>query len=480
MSVRVDFYNFSKKEKSTAQPAAAQLVASERCNLKAPTDLLRPTLFLQISNTPTSRTYAHIPEFGRYYFVDKWRSINAGQWECDLIEDYLATWKSAIGSASKYVLRAASASNGNIIDSLYPSMPQRRQLECESSGTQPFSLSNSTFVLGIIGSGGDYQGGSVVNTTLGAVQYYAFKLNQIAALFTAMFDSASWLNIDVTEMTEDLQKAMVNPFQYVASAMMFPFDATDNGTVTSTVNFGWWPLQVTAYKLARFPQHGFSFPAFTIEKHPQAASRGDFLNNAPYSEYYIEAPGFGTQNVDAGLLTGADELRASGVVDLVSGKAIYHGDVYNGSTLLRTLPKQYGQVGVPVELAQIGRDIVSMAAGLASGAVKQLPGQGSKIMNTISSIVDAVAAGYTSVETKGSTGSLADYYYPFNSAKMYLLYNNLVPEDNAEFGRPLCQVVQLSTLSGYIQCADGELNISAIGDERAVLASYLTGGFFYE
>ena len=58
-----------------------------------------------------------------------------------------------------------------------------------------------------------------------------------------------------------------------------------------------------------------------------------------------------------------------------------------------------------------------------------------------------------------------------------------VDEENSEFGKPLYQTKVLSTIPGYIKCADGEC--SAVGDfmfegEREAVGEFLVNGFFYE
>ena len=53
-------------------------------------------------------------------------------------------------------------------------------------------------------------------------------------------------------------------------------------------------------------------------------------------------------------------------------------------------------------------------------------------------------------------------------------------EDNDHYGKPLCQEGQISTLSGYVQCRDGDISLNATQEEREKVSDYLVGGFFYE
>ena len=65
----------------------------------------------------------------------------------------------------------------------------------------------------------------------------------------------------------------------------------------------------------------------------------------------------------------------------------------------------------------------------------------------------------------------------------YILYETAY--DSAEFatnvnGRPLCKNVQLSTLSGYIQCAGASVDIPGFAGDKEAVNNALNGGFYYE
>ena len=63
---------------------------------------------------------------------------------------------------------------------------------------------------------------------------------------------------------------------------------------------------------------------------------------------------------------------------------------------------------------------------------------------------------------------------------VYARFTKPVDADNAELGRPLCAVRTLGTLSGFIQCKDGDVSAPATAEELQSIENYLTGGFFYE
>ena len=81
------------------------------------------------------------------------------------------------------------------------------------------------------------------------------------------------------------------------------------------------------------------------------------------------------------------------------------------------------------------------------------------------------------VETSGSNGSFlsADY-----STHCITQFFKIVDEDITHRGRPLCEVRTINTLSGFILCAEGDVEISCLDEERNMIKKYLTSGFFWE
>ena len=53
-------------------------------------------------------------------------------------------------------------------------------------------------------------------------------------------------------------------------------------------------------------------------------------------------------------------------------------------------------------------------------------------------------------------------------------------ENLTELGRPLCQIKQINTLSGYILCSGADAVIPGTQDEVQKVNGYLNSGFFWE
>ena len=152
--MNVDFYTFSKRINSTAQPTGG---ASYSCVIKSPSSVTAPSISIVWggSGNPSAYNYAYIADYGRFYWVNNWTFADR-QWTADLSVDVLATYKSQIGAASKYVLRAASDYDYKVIDRLYPAKADNYY--AVGSGSWGFSTLSvgGVYIIGVIGAGNTY------------------------------------------------------------------------------------------------------------------------------------------------------------------------------------------------------------------------------------------------------------------------------------------------------------------------------------
>ena len=147
-------------------------------------------------------------------------------------------------------------------------------------------------------------------------------------------------------------------------------------------------------------------------------------------------------------------------------------------------------IGVPIQLAQIGRDYLGMtvsaidagkkggAGAIAGGVVAGVPGA---IIGAIASaggaIYDTIANSMPQLQTSGVNGS---YICTALSTVLIVIHFRVVDENVAHKGRPLCKLRQISTLSGFVMCAEGEIDLNAYDSERAEVSKFLVEGFFWE
>lgn len=461
------FYNFTKRANSTKQPASNtgaeyEVTLLEGCSIIAPVIKLDLGLI-----TPPTANYMYLPEFNRYYWLagDGWTFANRC-WYGNFAVDPLASWKSYIGSTTSYVVRAASQWDGTIIDNLYPGKAEvTYEVVRDSQYTSPFVTDGSGwYILGIQGDNAGPNGG--------AVTYYAMKATAMQQIVNFLLDDANYSS--VTDISADLLKCIFNPLQYIVSCMYFPMNITVTGA-TSSLKVGWWTVTLsgqTVYKLtAEALEYTSGNQYVDIPSHPQMNGRGAYLNASPFSEYYFNAGPFGITPIDNAYKLDGHSVGYYIKVDLITGTGRL--EIAPGNTYAVTSIKT-AQIGVPIAL---GQNVMNQ------GAITDLIGTVASVPNPLAlgrsisnAVGDYLQTKFPQVSTTSGNGTLSFY----NDFCLLAKFTTVVDDDIVDRGRPLCQAKQISTLSGYIECAEADPAIPCSKSELESIVSYMNGGFFYE
>lgn len=481
--MNVYLFGYAKKKNSTAQPALNTGTHFNAVQLKEETSVLNPVLIFNPNSTgmpnpftPNYYTYAYITEFARYYFVIDWQYIN-GLWQCYLNEDVLATYKTSIGAMSEYVVRSASASNGYISDSMYPTHTNI------TMNTQNCVLHLSNDNLGNVGF---YMIGVISNDSSpaeGAITYYFLTATQMANLkaylMSENFLVDNALN-NLADMNKELIKVIYNPYQYIVSCKYFPLPFPPVGT-DETIKFGWWTMNgITGRKMS---EHSYVAERvsdnITTTAHPQASTRGTYLNHAPFTERYIIHPLLGTILLDSNKIDAGDVVSISFTCDAVTGQATV---TVNNSTKNVYLYQNVLQLAIDIPLAQINSDVIGMARTAVTSTGNVLSSAmrfdvAGAITSVATGILDTLESSIPILQSNGLVGNKSMFNLP---AKVITVYRLLVNEDNTNRGRPLCESRTINTLSGFIMCSDAHVNLSCYDVERDSIKNYMETGFYYE
>lgn len=451
--LNITFYNFSKNENSTKIVNVDGVTF--KCAFVEPTDIINPRIALAHEN-PTSFNYAHIPIFNRYYFVNNW-SYSGGRWVAALNVDVLASFKNEIGAQRQYVVRSAAQFDGDIVDTLYPTKSNPTQRFVVADNPFVSTLSQGVFIVGIVN--GD-------TSAVGCVSYYAFTSSAFRSFCNRMMGSGTWMFEGIEEISEELTKAIFNPFQYVASCMWLPFGSI--GTIGGgSVKYGWWELSINAPQISGEPR--LAGVQFAIPKHPQQ-ERGGYLNGAPFSRYVLSWPCFGSFPLDSDKLSNAATIQAQCFVDPVSGVGTLNVLADNSHELLT----MQVQVGVPVQIAQMASNYFGAAGSVISAVGNVATGNFGDLFNNIGNAIENAMPQMTSAGKNGGIGAFM--FPPTLNATFY----EVVDDDVNHRGRPLMQDVIINTLPGYIVCSDAELVCSGTANELERIKMHLNGGFYYE
>lgn len=507
MAINVTFYQFEKRTNSTKLPNVAGTTYA--CNVFDNCSMVAPRIKLSFPSgggNPTLNNYCYIPDLTRYYFVRDWTWSN-GLWIAHLTEDVLASYRTQIGNATEYIARSSNTFDGTLVDTLYPTKAGVTYQKVAGAKVFYGEPHQGDLILSTINGSGD--------ASMGATTFYALSSNAFDSLREQLLSSADYLNISSEEVSTDLTKALFNPYQYCISCMWFPLVMVSGGSTSTPVGVGWWDMSVKKGAVAVVSGENdtqYTYQTYTVPKHPQAESRGQYLNCAPYSKYILYYPPFGEIELDGLKIGNASTIFVKCIVDAYTGAGyLYVSTDDPGNNLTgqanNILAIRSAQVGVPVSLAQLSYntidsfgEIITAAASGIYGAVKGLVDSASHIGGAIGSALggdfggaledlgqvgattannvgDAVQHQLSDVQYKGNTGAISVY-----STSPYLLarFYSVAEDDNERRGRPLCQIKKISDIPGYIKCLDSDIAIAGTQAESDAIKAYMASGFFYE
>lgn len=465
MSVSVAFYTFSKKINSTSKPTGTG--TSFSCLLREPTSVQNPTIVLQTSN-PTAYNYAYISDFGgRYYFVTDWTSYK-GQWIAQLKVDVLATYSTAIKNSSQFVVRSSSVYDEYITDKFFPAKCNPTYKKADWSGTSCTDHTNISFVVGILGKAGG-------NNTVGPVTYYSMTEPGLANLLNFMMSYYNaWSGISSTDVVEGIQKALLNPFQYITCCFAMPF-APIQTTSVNAITFGPYEYTTTAYVIPKNTTVARS-QVFTVDKHPQESSYGKYLNAAPFSEYTVYCGPFGEIPIEPASLVDETSLNATIVFDAISGDAVLQ--LSPGNDAKKTIYKA-AHVGVEIPISSYANNPWESQVYNEQiiGNIPFTINVGKIMANVDESMMNYAQSKFPDVRVSGSQGSFVGWYFPTELREKFY---PITDPDNFHFGRPYNRISALTTLSGFTLIDNPALGISGTEDEQTTILNYMSNGFFLE
>ena len=484
------YKQFAKKENSTKRPDANTLTLGLQGILKEPCSIMTPVVKIErltLDAMPFDYTYARWVEADRYYFIEDW-VWQDGLWEVHMKEDVLATFKTQIGAETEYVLRTDSTTNFNtdISDTTYPTTTDIVTETIVGNNIFTSDITVGCYIVGII------SGGST--DAVGAITYFLMTSSQFGALKDKLFsdDNLEIMGIIdaqgqtlVQDLSQEVLKTMYNPYQYIASCMWFPFPESliTNKTSVSSIKIGWWDYPLSGYRLYAQTVEVAEQP-IQFTQHPQATTRGNYLNYAPYSKRTLVGR-FGTVAIDSANYRVGDTIDVRYIIDLVTGQCRTHiGRLHStgGVNQYDLMAERQFLLGVPIQIAQVGTDYLGTVVTAVSATAETVSKAtrldiGGAISSGVTGIYNTLQSAMPQLETSGANGSFLSAGFATHSITQFF---KIVDEDIHHRGRPLCELRQLNTLTGFIMCAEGELDLSCYDNERKEIVKYLTTGFFWE
>jgi hypothetical protein len=473
------FTNVGKRRNSTYTPSVTSYEDSLKFDvvLKDNTNVQNPVISLIWSNNrypPQNLNYVFIPLFGRSYFVEN-VTFERNRVFFTLSTDVLGSFWGLLKKSTQYVIRSASKYNSRIIDTSLPILAKGEKQTYEIDNTGYVSvMSEGWYVVGIIGAEGN---------AVGAVSYYVMTQTQFTYFRSKLLTDYSYMGVNVAEISAELLKAIVNPFQYIVSCRWYPIKPPTLDTLTTVKVSGWELAGTSARLLSSSTVTTKSFYCGT-----GYIKQDEWKNCYPYRQIAINLAPWGYFQVDTTSLTKYGEnITIRAYIDFTTGGSIAYYLCGAEANKYHVLGVRESQFGVDIQLAQTGygQDVISIAGSVAAG----VGGVGAAILgnakalnsvtDSINNIATSMSDGFGSVSSFSANASIAKYAMPQYVDVVY----TYTAEQNAKInGRPLCATVKLETLSGYtlINNPDTSAVTNCYGEERDELTRYMQSGFYIE
>lgn len=486
MAFQVKLYAFSKAVNSTKQAPTDQ-GSTYQGEFKEDTSIFNPIVRLNLgSDNPKGYNYAYIALFSRYYFINDWTYSTEGFWIASMAVDAMASFKTSIGGSTEYVLRSSYTYDGTVSDAFYPATCRSQCKNVQVNSQLVHNLSEGCYILNVINNS---------QSGVGSNCLYALTNAQFRQFNEIMLSGVDWLNIDfstISDMNDSFFKTLFNPYQYVVSCMWFPIQISSLSTQDSAgIKYGWWTIGVSCKRLTSL-EYSNTVTA-TLPSHPQA-SRGSYLNFQPYTKLYLHWPVFGDFELDPLAYYHSRTCNIQYTVDLMTGRgtcypvtafAVSSGTVTSDSVIYSAVE---GQVGVPISVTQMATNIlgaIQSIGGAVGGGIQNamsvdfMGAAQSLIGGVINSAINMHRPTYDIV---GSTGGFNNNISAlFSQPVIECTFMYVVDDDNIHNGRPLYQDKLISSIPGYIVCANPRVEIQgATRQEEDMIHSYMSGGFYYE
>lgn len=475
----VKFFNLSKKTNSTKQPTGAG--TEHNCILKSASGILDPVIELQLpADTAPGWNYAYIPNYNRYYWIQN-AVFQDRLWNIYLKADPLASFKSAIGASTLFVLRSSATKDGAISDMMYP-LKTTYTAEAGDILSTPWwtlapGVNSGFFVIGIMGRITDSgQAGGITYLVMGPAQFKVFT-EKLFADDLSYYTGGGSLGI-----ADTLAKMIFNPAEYINSVTWIPGEPGNIQIAQNGWHVGWWSYDQAVKTLQ--PASRLTYSAtLTFSSHPLAATRGVYLNAEPFTQRWVFLPRVGYVTLDTNYLADKNGISITLEVDPITGAGVYAIYPDGGGAPLDRIGCQ---IGVPIQLAQTG-----ITFSDAWGAIENTVTNSIQAAITPASFAGSITSLDAAISSTASilaphitaTGSQGGYLglIGAGSPSMLSVFRDVTDEDNTENGRPLCQNRTPASLGGYMKVMNGDIEASGATErELDEIRSALETGFYFE
>lgn len=474
----------NKRRNSTLQPT---LSTSFDVLLKTPTSLHTPTFTINAS----AFDFNYLKWDDRYYFVTDVVARNNNLWDVSAVIDVLATYKTDILASTQYVSYSSEQGNAWLADTRIPVL----RSTLASKNTTPTGVLSriGCYVLSVVGKSSAatyvFQDDSTIK---GIIDQIATWESQGISNIESMIDAT-----DTDTLLESIAKVLTNTGfvgnaysnapSCIRSCVWLPFDYA-RAPITGQDNpiyLGNFPTDKNGQRISSRPLYDSVLIA--IPWHFSDWRRG-------YCEdVYLYLPLVGMVSISADSITNVSSLTIDWSVTYTDGCISYEVKAGNeiigtyGGNCSANYPIGINQQASAGEIAQafIGGLEKTISAGVNSSispvsAATSVAGMAAEATIGAYNVQNVASSSHPSCV--GGIGGGAGVGLDLNIACYTVAHNTIVePADMvATMGRPTMKPLQLSTLTGFCQCANAHVSAAAEASELDAIDSYLNSGFYIE
>ena len=463
------YYSFSKRHKSTLQPSSGTDID---IYLKDGCSLTKPVFVLNWSGVPS---FNYCQYESRYYFVTDKVQIRNDLWEVQCEEDYLASWKSVIGSTEAMILYATGGSD-NIVDSRIPI-------------TSPVYVSQTAEAIdGITITDGNQ--GTIILSITGTGSFGNYVMQSSNLIFELMRDMDNWVQYMITDP--------VTGFQQLCGSGQAP----DN--LKGAIALPILASSMTSGALENL--YLGNYPCIDSNDHPIKGYRitdplatgacsiaipwryTDWRRHAPYSSLYLYLPLIGTIQLPTDELIGEASVNVLYSVNITSGDIAVEVRASSSNKIITTasgncaMATPYGSANISP--AKVASAVVTGIAGVAAAALA--PTSGGATLALFSGLTASAGQMLSAShgETKGGGGLSGGASHGLTklcvltcvSKELSDSQNNL----NPIMGKPVMAKALIGSYSGFVQTDGVQVAGDMLESEREAINDLLDGGFYYD
>lgn len=467
------YYSFSKRHKSTLQPSSGTDIT---VNLKDGVSLTNPVFLLNFSGVPT---FNYMSFENRYYFVTDIRQVRNDLWEVEGEEDYLATWKTDIGTTEAMILYATGGSD-NIIDSRIPiTSPVYTAQEAEAiNGITITDGNQGTIILSItgVGSFGNYV---MQNST----QIFDL-IRDVDNFFRYLINGATDPYIEV-----DLQRLLNgNCADNLKGAIALPIisPAMTSGTLEN-LYLGTYPCvdhndhNIKGYRIVDPLATGSAVISIPWRY-------TDWRRHSPYTTLYLYLPLIGTIQLPTDELIGEASVTVLYAVNITSGDVAVEVRATSSNKIITTasgncaMATPYGSANI--SSSKVASAVVTGIAGVAAAALATTSGGATLALFGGLSASAGQMLNAVQGETKGGGGLSGGASHGLTKLCVLTSVSKELTDSQSDLnpimGKPVMAKTTIGSYSGYVQTDGAQVAGLMNNAEREAINALLDGGFYYE